>query len=425
MRPYVDRATSHPFASLARQYIPWNLIEQDERDTVDTIRAVTDQLFEELPRFNIKAIPRVYLIWPDPLAKYWPSDLAADDFSSAEFRSRMTRLIARLGEAWNNDPRIAYVETGIVGWWGEQHHPSFASSGTAPLLPAAVEREFGDAFRDAFPDKLVMNRYPRNLVDYPFGIHWDVFGAFDKGFWGMDTTAMTTELETPPHRDKWRSAPRGGEIDPTFLGEPDWTDESRRNVVRKYSDRLIDIIHRLHWNHLDVLPSIDRSDTDLWNKASAIQNALGYRFVIEQASYSAVVHDDRALTVSVDVRNDGSSPFYYPWPVEVALLDAHTRRPVWRTTWTGVDIRTWLPGETTKLSQAFSVPNTVGAGAYVVSLAILDPAGLVPAARFANVNYWAGGRTPLGPISVGGPAPTVQLNDFDDLQTDRSLYYVP
>jgi hypothetical protein len=35
-----------------------------------------------------------------------------------------------------------------------------------------------------------------------------------------------------------------------------------------------------------------------------------------------------------------------------------------------------------------------------------------------------GGRTPLGPVAVGAAPPSVQLNEFDDLQTDFSLYYL-
>jgi hypothetical protein len=35
-----------------------------------------------------------------------------------------------------------------------------------------------------------------------------------------------------------------------------------------------------------------------------------------------------------------------------------------------------------------------------------------------------GGRTPLGPVAVGTDAPTAQLHEFDDLQTDSSLYYL-
>lgn len=426
MRPELPAAWTHPFASLGRHYIEWNLIENSAADTVEKIRAVTDRLFGELPAYNIKAIPRVYLIWPEPLARHWPADLAPDDYTSAAFRARLRRLIARLGEVWDSDPRIAYIEMGIIGHWGEHHSPSFASSGNTPALPAEIEAEFGEAFRAAFPTKKVMRRNPRDLTGYGFGVHWDVFGALDRnGFYANDTTPMTRELETPEHVDLWKTAPRGGEIAPTFLGETTFTAAAQRSVVRNHTPRLIEIIRRLHWNHLAVLEQLDRSDAEIWDKASQIQNALGYRFVVDEAVYSAVVPRGGGLALQLKVRNTGSSAFYYPWPLEVALADARTRKIAWRALWDGQDLRTWLPCETISLARTFTLPATLASGSYVVTLAILDPAGQAPAARFAVANYWMGGRTPLGPVAVDTIAPTMQLNEFDDLQTDNSLYYLP
>ena len=235
IRDEASTARDHPYTSLARQYIEWNVIERDGNDGVERIRQVTDQLFGDLPSHNIKAIPRVYLIWPDPLARYWPSDLTPDDYSSSQFRDRMQRLIARLGEVWNNDPRIAFVEMGIIGYWGEHHTPRFSQ------LPREVEREFGDAYLAAFPDKLLMHRYPTELTGYPFGMHWDVFGHNHPGGGsGNYTTNVRNELAAPAQRDKWKRAPRGGELAPDFLSEPDWSRESKENVIRKHTPWLLE-----------------------------------------------------------------------------------------------------------------------------------------------------------------------------------------
>jgi hypothetical protein len=45
-----------------------------------------------------------------------------------------------LGNPWNNDPRVAFVELGIFGMWGEHHSPS-----PTPAMQALV----GSACRDA------------------------------------------------------------------------------------------------------------------------------------------------------------------------------------------------------------------------------------------------------------------------------------
>jgi hypothetical protein len=62
----------------------------------------------------------------------------------------------------------------------------------------------------------------------------------------------------------------------------------------------------------------------------------------------------------------------------------------------------------------------------VLALAILDPAGELPCARFAVVNYFNGGRHPIGRIGAGVAVarPELDEREFDDLRADRSLHYV-
>ena len=72
------------------------------------------------------------------------------------------------------------------------------------------------------------------------------------------------------------------------------------------------------------------------------------------------------------------------------------------------------------------MPKIVPAGEYLVALAILDPAGNLPSARFAITNYLNGGRHPLGKIGIGigGVAPQLEKSAFDDPAKDRTLRYV-
>jgi hypothetical protein len=148
---------------------------------------------------------------------------------------------------------------------------------------------------------------------------------------------------------------------------------------------------------------------------------------------------------------------YYNWPIEVSLLDEGTRNPVWRATFAGVDIRTWLPGDFSdkgkgrpvgdkqhsgfewdtgveydtaplryRVAEEFKLPGTLAAGTYILALAILDPAGGLPSARFATVNYFNDGRHPFGRIGVSTAVanPGLAERDFDDPAADASLHYV-
>jgi len=190
--------------------------------------------------------------------------------------------------------------------------------------------------------------------------------------------------------------------------------------------------------------------------AARLQAALGYRFVLESVAYTRSVRGGSRLVVELVVRNAGSAPFYYRWPVEVSLLDERDRRVVWRDVFTAADVREWQPGRS-KLSPAWTAPTegepakanwpaeeitdwseppasnqvrgefspSVPPGRYVLALAILDPAGMRPVVCFATTQYWRGGRHPIGLVGFGG-AEGGTLPDamtFDDQFSDQTLRY--
>ena len=141
--------------------------------------------------------------------------------------------------------------------------------------------------------------------------------------------------------------------------------------------------------------------------------------------------------VSFTVKNTGSSPFYYNWPVEISLLDPGRKEPVWRGIMQDADIRKWLPGDDwnseagdyaspakiyTVSGEFLTTPDLVK-GEYILALAVLDPAGDMPSVRFAIHNYYRGGRHPMGKIGVGVDINNPILCDFDDMGNDWSLQY--
>lgn len=423
MRPSVQSTRNHPWATLGRPMITWNLIERNACDTVERIKKVTDELIGDLPAYNIKIIPRVYLAWP-PDRTYWPEDLESGDYYSKAFKERMFELIRKLGEAWDDDPRIAYVEMGIIGDWGEHHDPGFGNLGFEEPHPVSYERQFAEAFKSAFKNKLLMHRYPRDFTGYPFGIHWDTFGTIGTDpYWANDSAKMSLELHKSEHADAYKTLVRGGEIDPTFLGYSNWNMESFILLVKEHSDRLVQLIRDLHWNHLAVLEYIDENDQELWEKGSAIQNALGYTFVINEGTLSEQIWRSEFF-VNLSISNTGASPFYYRWPVQVSLIDLNTYKVAWNDIWEEIDIRTWLPGEIAEIEKTFTIPS-LPVGEYLAVVSILDPSGNIPSVRFANENYLYGGYTILGKVGSGMKPENVIISGFDELAFDRSQYYLP
>jgi hypothetical protein len=120
----------------------------------------------------------------------------------------------------------------------------------------------------------------------------------------------------------------------------------------------------------------------------------------------------------------------------VSLLDPKTKQPVWKKTCINLDIRNWLPGDkwdnakdiytipadVNTINQTFQL-NGVPAGEYIIALAVLDPAGMRPSVRFAINNYYNGGRHPIGKVGVGENLSSFSVEDFDDVQSDKSISY--
>ena len=432
------------YGLLKRQYIKRNEIEAGAEDTVERIIAHTTKItetkgqrFEDL---NIKLVPRVYLDWDgSPGKQFWPADLHAFDYDSPAFQERLRRLVAKLGQAWDEDPRIFAVQMGLIGYWGEHHHPA----------PTKEQRQLlTEAFQKAFKHKPVLVRHTdAEFMEAGFGIYYDTFanisreppgGAKDQFPW--QATQVFPEL--------WKRAPIEGEVEynwqkqregakpaETFGRTPDETMK-----VPAYRRYMIDKIRRYHASYLGWIDNYDASNREVLAGAAELQTAFGYRFVLESAGYPLAVPPGEKLPVKLTVRNTGSAPFYLDWPVAVALLDAATKRPVWSAPLSGVDIRKWLPGEDWD-SAAFTyrrpavphhaeghatLPRDIAPGQYIVALAILDrQGGLLPSARFATANYFRGGWHPLGFIGIGkAPAEAALKNiAFDSPAFDDSLHY--
>lgn len=418
------RDGSHEYGTLCRVYLKWNELERSAADGTGRIMAVCNRQWRGVAKHNIKVIPRVYLHW-DGDKKYWPRDMTEGDYDSPQFKKRLLRLVSRLGACWDDDPRVAWVQMGIIGTWGEHH---------SPAVSPAMQKLLGDAFTKAFPHTMVTVRHPWEFADYAFGIYWDSWAHIQqmkKHGGGIEKLGA-----------RWRTRPMGGECAYNWGRWKVQPGDDPNDTLRDPAHRafLVDSIRRFHCCNLGWVAEYDATDPKVRAGAAAVQKAFGYRFVLEEVRYTAAVRPGGDLAVAFRVRNTGSSPIYADWPVAVSLLDPRTRSVVWRDTFRGLDIRRWLPGDrwdsakqAYRLKPAshhvrgtFRIPRAVGPGTYLLALAILDPAGMLPSARFAVRNYFRGGRHPIGRIGVGAAVKNPRLDPalFDDPAKDRTLHYL-
>lgn len=422
------RAFKHEYATLTRCYLRWNELENDETDNIGKIKKVCDEKWMDMEKHNVKVIPRVYLDWDRKKGnEYWPADMQTGDYSSDQFKRRVIRLVQRLGQCWDDDPRVAWVQLGIIGYWGEHHSPS---------PDEEMQKLLGDVFAEAFKNKKVTVRHPWEFTDYEFGIYWDSWAHIQQV---QSHGKGIAELNN--RQGRWKTCPIGGECAYNWgrYGQQPGDNPNDTLCDPNHLDWLLYTIRWLHCSNLGWVASYDASDPKVQRGAEQVQKAFGYRFVVDEVHYPAELPTDRTFTVTFSVRNVGSAPFYYNWPVEISLLDPESKEVIWKDTFKKIDIRRWLPGDKwntdkplyevkPKIYQvrgSFTLSPHVSQGRYILALAILDPAGMLPAVRFAIRNYFIGGRHPIGLVGVDRTVTSADLDSgcFADPVKDRTLHY--
>lgn len=411
-----------PYMTLVRQYIKWNDLERTKGDDlVANLRAYSDKKWKRFEGTGVKVIPRVYLDWDEKEGnEYWPDDMTAGDYTSPEFRERITRLIEALGECWNDDRRVAWIQMGIIGYWGEQH---------SPHPDEATQAFLGAAFEKAFPDKAVLIRHPNEFQDFEFGIYWDSW-AHERQTSQMKHGAGVERLNERTGR--WKTRPIEGETAynwGTYKIQPgdDPNDTLSDPVHREF---LIDTIRNLHATALGWISKYDSTIPEVAAGAELVQRAFGYRFVIRSFSFSPMVSSDGVLDLEFTVTNTGSAPFYEDWPLVVSLLHPESHALVWQEPIASVDIRTWLPGDDwDEVTNEYTIPakdyvvkasvtvppeSQLSAGRYILAISIPDPNMGELGLRFAIKNYLPGDLHPMGIIGYGD----VDIAAFE-VSTDR------
>ena len=419
------------YITTIRDYVPWNAIEKNADSTVQEIIDYTNEKWGDMPEKNIRIIPRVYLVWPggDRVNndEYWPEDMVKYDFTSQEFYDRAVNLIKKMGEAWDNDPRIAYIEMGIYGFWGE-HHLYANQLGLPEQMPEEAQKVLGDAFTQSFKNKKVQIRYAYNFKDYDFGVYWDSFGHQDALY----------EVDSIVDRgDFWKTNIVGGETAYDWGGYRTQPGDDPTDTVsdKVHRDWLIQWIRKLHATGLGWVCQYDKNDPAAAEGAAEIQKAFGYRFIIEKFGHTEKIEADNSFNAEITIRNDGSAPFYYDWDLTLSLLDAETLKPVYSTRFDAeiskiypgdeynvVTEKYSVPAESHTFKLSAEIPENLTGKSYVVAVSINDPSCDKPAIRFACENYINGGYHPLGVVGYNVEPQEMNIK-FDDIEKDKTINY--
>lgn len=302
------------------------------------------------------------------------------DYNDEYFISEICKFIKSFS-AYDGDPRLASIQTGIIGHWGEQHIYLVENSTgyTAKWNVAdSTWKKFFDEWGTDFTKTKLSTRNPSRPGHNKYssiGYYNDMIGSKEDDEYFDEL--MQSKNSNP---DSWKTSHVSGEIAPALqdaLVNSIVNKTYDTDVYKKYDEDL-----SLYHVSCALFSKLFGKDKNvLKNNQSAFlsaQSLMGYDFYVDEAKSS---YDGNALSVDLHVVNKGVAPFPYRWEVELALHDGnevfHSSSPNWNFT----DIVN--KNESKSFSHKYSVKLNEGKE-YLLLLKIKNPMTGGYPVRFSN-----------------------------------------
>lgn len=330
-----------------------------------------------------------------------PAPIETPDYSDPNLRQCLRRFVAELGRKYDGDPRIGFITAGLLGTWGEWH--------TYPRddlwASKDVQTEVLDAYEAAFRITPVLLRYPAGSNHWAqaanagrrFGYHDDSFAwaTLETGQKGDDWFFLAAMKAAGPEAcAAWKRAPIGGEIRPEAWGKV--------FDAAPADSHIQDFARCVEETHVTWLMDSGLFQRKTWSPARRARaedqvRRMGYEFHVSAVTLKRT---GRSLALALSVENRGVAPFYYDWPIEIALLMADGRAV--RTAAVAGRLPGLLPGEPAAEWTAGLDLQGVAPGTYHVALRIPNPLRGGMPIRFANKtqDQHAPGWLTLLPVTV-------------------------
>jgi hypothetical protein len=249
--------------------------------------------------------------------EYYTGGAVADscpDWNDAELMAAMLNFIDSFGARYNNDPRIFMVHLGLYGIWGEWHIGDVADIRPEFVITDNNKSLIANAYKNAFPNKHLLARYPENMPDP------QAYGYSDGLFFGQSISPTNAYyfhniLKTSQADENWKLYPIGGEIDP---GLQSTLFDVLPNTVGQNVFQCLDSI-KPTWLFCHHLLTAAQPNTTEWDNGIQVQKAMGYTLHIDKFRLSAA---NGKPTVELNIQNKGIAPLYANWDVEYGVINA-------------------------------------------------------------------------------------------------------
>ncbi len=303
-------------------------------------------------------------------------DTYVPDWNDPDFIEAADRLIKALGARYNGDPRIAWIDIGIYGNWGEWHMDTFPYPGPtdADDMTGSNRRRLIDMHMAAFPDsRLIAMSSDADSLLYALQQSPDIGWRRDSlGHVHFESIRLRDPEAWPMIRDRWQIAPVITEfIAPDRQSDPA-TFQRAIDQIRHYHVSLVSNGNTSAWRELS---ESGRSAFIIAGKTA------GYRLVLNQITVPFMLMVNQPWNLSASWSNVGVSPVYEEWEIVYQLRTRATYSVVWEDRST-LDLQTLTPtiaADGTDIpvrsQDTFQLPATLPPGDYTLTMVVRDATG--------------------------------------------------
>ena len=279
-------------------------------------------------------------------------------WTDAVFLSKLDEFVAILGQRYNGNKDIAFVDIRSYGNWGEQH--TYEIDGT-PVTADQLLKQHLQVYKNAFPNTQLIT--PWGIADYNGDYDWAVNNGIGMRRDGIFKYSNGSECTRAAGK-----APSVYEYTANYawmLANNLWSPDTLSSYIE---------IGKPSYIQFD--PDMYLANKDLYTK---IANRVGYHFVMKSATIPSAITNGTTYAIQTEILNKGVTRIYEPCTVAVALLDA-SGTVVQKQWLTGAHPSEWL-SDTDVKQQSSVMFNGVPTGKYTLAI------GLFAGQNDANPTY--------------------------------------
>ncbi len=200
----------------------------------------------------------------------------------------LINFIKEFGKKYDGDNRIAFIECGLIGHWGEWHcYPKDELMSTEIQLEKIIK-----VYLDSFAKTKILTRYPKYkfLKKYNIGFHDD---SFCYSTLPTKESHFVSQLKDNNLNNYYLKNPIGGEVRP----------EEQDNLIlgKDTKENYYDCINNTNCSWLIIQNAFIQNNNIEYIKH--LSSELGYDFYIDNVDISS--------KINFDLLNVGIAPIYY------------------------------------------------------------------------------------------------------------------